>query len=463
MSQTVDSNTVKMWIVAGGLVFVLGVVLLFLQWQVPGKITYDASDQALYCVHDDQCERPGSEKLIAEVQNTLSNLAYLLFGVCVLVRAGREGVPMRRRPGMVLFGVTLCFLAICSGYYHATLNFAGTDDGHGGLRAVLNEFHKLVCLNDPDRSEMPQLLDMIGVYAVLMALLLYGIEGLVTKDFGGVPVGSVVWAVVLGLVIPVIALAAFAQAEGVKASLALAIMLGVLAMLTLARQALARGPDAEGVRRWVGWVLWAVVLALALAFSYAFKAQFRWDSTMVFAAMMGLMAGVLGVNWSLSRNPIPGPEFVILAIVFLLGIAPRVMDGYHLADEDTRVARKVFCSPDGLLSAHACWHVLSAVALALCYDLVEKSRAVYDGAGGTLLLPQSGELSDALRDPATVDPAALVIKIVLSAASLLLLIVYVANYEGFALLLLSALPCVLSALLWYWRPLGAFANWRNVR
>src|SRR5215831_15178484 len=157
-----------MWLISGITVFVLAVVLVFLQLIADGRVQYDRSDTALYCVHNDQCERPGSGKLIAEFQNTLSNLAYLLFGVCVLVRAGRYGSADRGRPGLLMFGAALCFLAVCSGWYHATLNFAGTRTADGVVRAYVDQ-GQLVCRPVANPTDTPQLLDIVGVYAALIA------------------------------------------------------------------------------------------------------------------------------------------------------------------------------------------------------------------------------------------------------------------------------------------------------
>ena len=46
-------NTLKMWIIAGGTVLVLSVLLVFLQAIAKGDIDYDRSDTALSCVHAD--------------------------------------------------------------------------------------------------------------------------------------------------------------------------------------------------------------------------------------------------------------------------------------------------------------------------------------------------------------------------------------------------------------------------
>ena len=56
MDMDPPSGTLRMWIIAGGAVLVLAVVLGFLQATVDGTISYDKSDTALYCVHHDQCK-----------------------------------------------------------------------------------------------------------------------------------------------------------------------------------------------------------------------------------------------------------------------------------------------------------------------------------------------------------------------------------------------------------------------
>lgn len=97
--------------------------------------------------------------------------------------------------------------------------------------------------------------------------------------------------------------------------------------------------------------------------------------------------------------------------------------------------------------------MLSAIALALSFDLIEKSRPVYDGSPGTLLLPQSGELSDSfgaqLSDQSV---AAILIKILLSLAAIVVLILVIANHQrngalGFAF---AILICAGTLLLWLW-------------
>jgi hypothetical protein len=455
MSDNGPNNTVKMWIIACAAVLVVAAVLLLLQWRVPGRILYDQSDAALYCVHDDQCERPGDGKFLAERQNTMSNLAYLLFGICVIVRAGRYGAPMRARPGALLFGASLCFLAICSGYYHATLNFDGTRTASGALRAFI-ENNELRCNAAPRHSDVPQLLDIVGVYAALIALFLYGIEGVLKKDIGNAGFGAKCAGASFGVGVPLIAVIFFSFSHGggnsqggALAGLLLAVLLAIPTGFTITRYVESVSDTARG---WIMWAMWVVTVLVTFAVSYFIKPDLHWDSTYVFAVMMALLIAILGVNWSFSANPIPWPEIFVLGVVFMVGIGLRMLDGYDTEGSQPIVVRKDLCSPNAFFQAHALWHVMSALALILTFDMVEKSRPVCDASPGTVLFPQDGELSRMLGEPtATQPPSAIVVKIVVSTASLLFFIVIVANHERSVIGWVTAgLAASLSTLLWLW-------------
>jgi uncharacterized membrane protein YhaH (DUF805 family) len=299
MSSNGPSNTLKMWIIAGGTVIVLAIVLVLLQAIVDGNIRYDRSDMALRCVHQDQCERPGNAKLLAEFQNTLSNLAYLLFGVCVLVRAGRDGAPARGRPGLLTFGGSLCFLAVCSGWYHASLNFAGTHAG-SVLRAHLDQDQKFVCREMPDPTDLPQLLDIVGVYAALIALFLYGVESAFRKELKDADSTRAKIALAgFSIVLPLAAATIFGfiagdtAVGGKAAGLLLVLMLALLCALTGVRSFVS---DATRERPWLMWLLWSLTLIALATVSYIIKPRLHWDSTAVFAVMMGFLVAVLGVN-----------------------------------------------------------------------------------------------------------------------------------------------------------------------
>jgi len=204
----------------------------------------------------------------------------------------------------------------------------------------------------------------------------------------------------------------------------------------------------EGAKAWLMWLLWSLTLIAVAGVSYIIKPDLHWDSTAVFAVMMGFMLSVLGVNWTLSKNSLPFAEVAILAIVFILGIVPRVLDGYDVSG--AMVHRKPFCGPDEPLQAHAVWHVLSAIALALTYDLLQKARPVYESSPATILLSQGRELSDLLGAPTRQQGvAAIMLKFILAVASVLLL--FVGLYNGTALGVIGAVIALLFSLgLWLW-------------
>ena len=450
------SNTLKMWIIASVIVFISGCVLVALQGLMAGHISYTQTDDELSCIHGDQCERPGDRKYFAETQNTLSNLAYLLFGICALVRAGRYGAPMRTRPGAMMFGLSLCFLAICSGYYHATLNYDNTVAAEGGaLRYIVDK--TLRCHDSERHDSSPQVLDMVGVYVVLIALFLCGVESLYKKKIASAECCAKVAGIGFGIVLPALAFIAFTVLQaaseqsvgGALAGLLFASMLAVPAGLALLRLAVGN-KDLNAV---LMWLLSFLGLVFTAAVAYVIKPVLHWDSTYVFAAMTLMLAAVVGVNWSFSVNRLPGPEIVILGTVFLLGAAPRLLDGYLPDNATLVVLQKDFCSPDGFIQAHAVWHVLSALALALTFDLIEKSRPIYDGTPGTLLFPQSGELSASLAAPLREQSvAALLVKIMLTVAAIVFLILVLANHERNAVagFTFAGLLCAATLLLWLW-------------
>ena len=89
---------------------------------------------------DDQCETLRASAFVREFQNTWSNVAYLAAGVLVLFHA-------RHRLGFAT-GAAFCYVAFCSGMYHASVR-------------------------DPW-----QLLDIAGVYWAMLALIVYGVHAI---------------------------------------------------------------------------------------------------------------------------------------------------------------------------------------------------------------------------------------------------------------------------------------------
>ena len=387
----------------------------------------------------------------------------------MLVRAGRDGAPANDWPGLLMFGGGLCFLAVCSGYYHASLNSAGTETANGVLRAFLDKDpatnkEYLRCLPSA-APEVPQLLDIVGVYAALIALFLYGVESACKKEIKDAASGWAQFALgFFGLVLPLAAVVTFGLVAedrtvgGPFAGVLFALMLAALSAPTVVRVVVS---TRERPKLWMVWLLWGLTLIAWAAVSYIIKPRLHWDSTWVFVVMMGFIGAVLGVNWSLSKNPLPKAELLILGIVFILGVMPRLLDGYGFTDptisQPQTVFRKDFCSPKGIVQAHAVWHIMSAFALALTYDLLEKSRPIDESPRATILLPQGRELADQLAQPTlrqSLTP--ILIKCLLSAVAILMFVVALVSHEHEPLVGLvgSAIAMLLSLWLWLW-PLGS--------
>lgn len=123
-------------LVGAGLTWICAVaVLIVVALVLDGNVQWGPPNS-----RDDQCERLRESAFVREFQNTWSNLAYLAAGILILFHA-------RHRLGIAV-GASYCYLAFCSGMYHASVR-------------------------DPW-----QLLDIAGVYWAMIALIVFGVHGI---------------------------------------------------------------------------------------------------------------------------------------------------------------------------------------------------------------------------------------------------------------------------------------------
>lgn len=454
------SNKGWMWIVAGSVTVLALALLLVLQASVKTEQVFDdlagnpASDLSLYCMHGDQCERPGSKKLMVELENTLSNLGYLLFGVCVAVRSLRPGAGAAARPSQMMFGLGLCFLAVCSAWYHGSLNGNSTVSEDG--KQILLDLATGFCTGGKakDFDDTPQVWDIMGVYLAMMMLVLHGVDHALKKDISLIRGGTKLAAALLGSGLVVATVVVCGLAGALPDSAGVVVLMVILSAFVLG----ARYAGREGLA-WLSWIVWAVVWLVCAFLAHLMKTKLGWGSEWVFGTLAGCLAAVLLVNWMLSGLRLPGPEFIALLAVFIMGIVPRLVDGYDVQDPAVKdglhvLVIKDFCSPEGPVQAHALWHLMSALALILVYDLLEKSRG--DGrdiSSSTVLLPQDRRLDDGLRlTLPNQPPLAVLFNVGLTVAALVLLIVFIASFEksGAAFLVMAAVPLACAGILWLW-------------
>ena len=277
-----------MWLIAGcimlGVILVCGVATL----AVSSDRTFSYDIRQLADLHGDQCEKPRSKSSVVEPANAWSNLAYMLAGILILLRA-------RSLPG-ILFGANLCALALFSGFYHATL------------------------------KGLPQIMDVAWVYAALFSAILFGVY-------------------------------------------------------TLLR--------AFGVELW--WWLWTILVIFLDILGLLIRRSFGWDSTVVFIVLVVLMTLILigiiitsavqgkvarqfGADygwWYLSL------ELLGVAAIAGVGFMFRLGDGYA-KDSRGNIVENFLCNPDSIVQSHALWHILSAAALLLAYDLFTQFQSGND-------------------------------------------------------------------------------------
>jgi hypothetical protein len=319
-----------MWLFgAGGLLIAL---LIFggAAAAMHSDIKYPTDNVGLKAIHSDQCEQLHDKTVIAERQNTWSNLAYLVAGIFVLVRA-RSAVGW-------LFGGNLVILAFMSGLYHATLD-------HG----------------------LPQVLDVAWVYAVLFSLILkLSATFTQTSDLGRPSWYHWVIVGVLQVVMFLVCAFGFDKPQIVAfvllSVLSVPLIQGVLFLIKYQ----TGGPAS--------WYWWAVMTLLLTVFGFLMRKSMGWDSDAVFPILVVdifvllMLVIVDAIRRDGNSGVYPWPlvwELGIVAGVAGLGFFFRLNDGY--AKDATE---KLLCSPGSIFQAHAWWHILSAGALLLTYDVI---------------------------------------------------------------------------------------------
>lgn len=281
-------------------------------------------------VHSDQCERPKDQGRLVEVQNTLSNAAYALAGMfvllCVTSWAGH------------MLGINLILLSIFSGLYHATL------------------------------THLMQVFDVAWVYAALMSLSVYisYVQMQIERPYG---FPRIYWIAGGGLLA-----AGFIILPVLFHSEALLTLISLICLTLFVATVAAL---LWVVRNWITELGYVVIPALFVGvpiLGYLMRDKFGWDSDAVFPILILLLivqllmlgAAARSINWNVA-----GLELGVLMLAILPGFLFRLLDGYH--DNGTR---KALCSPDLAFQAHAYWHLLSAVALLLAYDFVARFQPV---------------------------------------------------------------------------------------
>jgi hypothetical protein len=287
---------------------------------------YPQDDQHLASFHSDQCERPVDQGWMAEVQNTLSNVGYALAGMLILLR-------VRSWAGHLL-GLNLLLLSFMSALYHATL------------------------------TETPQKLDVAWVYAALLALQVYAsfVHVQAENPFRvspGIWIGCGCGWVVLAAIL----LFGFHAKEFVGLVCLTVFVATAEALCFLSRKA---APV-------LAWVLAPALLLGIPVFGYLIKDTFNWDSDAVFPILTVLLIMQLALIFA-STNALKwelvGWELLPIVLTLAFGLFFRLADGYG-TNSLGFVDRKLLCHPDWwFFQAHANWHLLSAAALLLSYDLL---------------------------------------------------------------------------------------------
>ena len=322
----------QMWalgLASGLLIFFF--FLAFLAITRHNETVYPRDNAGLQRLHEDQCERPVDKGWIVEVQNTISNAGYALAGALILFRAQSWAAHM--------FAANLIVLAIASGLYHATL------------------------------SDLTRILDVGWVYAVLLSLSTFAAYAHVQADN---PVRVPIWSVWVpsGLLWVGLLLAGLGFTGGVVAVICLTLFIVGISVLCYL------------VARVLSDLKWFVVPAAFIGiplFGVLIRAEFGWDSTMVFIAMVGLLIIQLAFIFGSAKQVYAHKDMVlmwsrlwwemlIIALVLLPGFFFRLRDGYD--GEGANAKERILCLPDSAFQAHAHWHVLGAVGLLLAYDLL---------------------------------------------------------------------------------------------
>jgi hypothetical protein len=292
----------------------------------------------------DQCETLHVDSVIREPENTWSNSAYLLAGVFILFRS----------PTLLGRVTGACFCALCflSGIYHASV----ADPWQGG--------------------------DIFGVYAVLLALILFGTWGMTERFFGTISLpflrsilkcASITCAILLAAL-----MAHYRPVQPINGPFDSDIVFTVIISALVALQGAIfvislwqRDTSTTFLRKlWVRSSPVLLILAMGGLLALFLIAMLTRPSAIV--ALLGgvlLLAGA-GVGFYFSSRAslrflsfdadvrVMWLEFPIMAALTGLAVLFRKGDG----------PSNVFCSPGSIVQAHALWHILSAATLLLAYD-----------------------------------------------------------------------------------------------
>ena len=371
------SNRTLAWLFAGLIGGGLLVMMTLLQLMPSHRNSLALVSEA--CLHrSDQCEAISQKHPWAEPENTISNVGYLIAGIAVIARSLRAGFGSGRLPALAV-GISFVLLALCSGYYHATLN----DISKAGKGEVCTE----------PSPEFSQILDIACVYLTMLSMLCFGIDKVLRKTLDVSLLSVLMIAISL-----VVALAGFWLVPGLISAAAPPsagdgpnrwFMTGVAIWFVCGLWAAVFASMIRGnAAAWIVWVLCGVMFVFNTGFGTAMKVMFHFDSAFVFVVMVGPMLALLAMNMIIPNGPggaawrISFVELGLTLSVFAIGIAVRLGDGNG----------HPLCKADGWFQAHAIWHLMSALALLLTFDLIEKSGAGSSGSGPALL-PAVGSLA----------------------------------------------------------------------
>lgn len=412
-------NLALAWITAAGVtVLVTGIFFIGLYRANPGDV------QQNFCMwlRDDQCEAINTSWGAAEPWNTFSNAGYFLAGMIIFLRA--------RTAAAYAFAGNLCLLALFSGWYHARLSAFSQEMDVAFIYGVFGSVILLAMRSLADVSSAKPWDWWIALFLMACAFSVVKKDQPLQVPMGFAALATGFWLfdrstpggagrpVAYFLIVG--AGAAFVLEEAPLLSLALV----VLAVIAFVWGRSARAPlnlTWSGPAYW--WALLAVVLDLA---GYSLKKPLNLDSTAVFVALASvlviqMMDGILAhpkvrrdwtenswwVSFRLSRPILV--RVLLLLLVAGAAFALRLTDGYDncsdmpvepqvscqrelnegavaaevatctgangKCNERRCIAPKALCRPGGV-QAHAGWHLLSAAALVMVYELLSFLRVL---------------------------------------------------------------------------------------
>lgn len=229
----VSMSLVRRWswlIICGGCILVVACIAL-LGSVASGSPWADVASTDVKAYRSEQCEAIDKTAFFLQIANFWSNFAYLAAGLMILFFN-------RSMPGRFIGG-SLCFLALCSAWFHGTLTGLG------------------------------QTLDIVGVYAVLLAIVAYGFIELMNWEYDDWQS----WALMIGAVV-VAFIGGFLRSEvivfnsDVFTPALVVVIIGWMVWSALARNT-PRGvePAAEG-NMWWGFGITVSAGLFALVFKY---------------------------------------------------------------------------------------------------------------------------------------------------------------------------------------------------